>query len=715
MTKVVTFYSYKGGVGRTMALVNVAHVLARDGWRVLMADFDLEAPGMTHFFAEQVRNRPETVKYDALDLLLHAKSTINWDPLEKKPKPLEIPKSLAQYVVNIPLPDAWKDKVIPYRTGRLDLLPATLDPVEPEEAPEAEPSRSYLQRVDELDLQGVFDVGGPRHHFGNHVRQYFVNARFKTTGDILFTLRDKVWAAYDLVLIDSRTGLNEVAGLCIGPLCDALVICCGLNDQSIYGTKYFMEKAGLFDGDKAKPYTLVAGPVPPWHTREADERITLLRRELRAGSVAEIPYHPAAAFVEKHFVLDEPKEPITHAYERVAPLIARLTRPDRQERPEHWAMDLLMRARGEEDGWSRLQREVAEQLSDCRLRRSWPSLTSVGVLASFPTAAVVAALPGEARERTESGRWARIPFAAAVSAYRTNTDRAFRRAWRLLPDLVNESEEEEAVRLRVRLLFMHFRVLGTLPDQQLVYQVIHAASERTGKWTGREWVHRGDLALTVDLRMTVGFLAAMGQDTPVRVGSATWSGWEEVLLKSGETAWLLKGYPCWWLRMEEAPRGSWAKGLIEVASTLAIAAPGRKHVAKLACLLEQMRLPGPFSEMAGEPSLMSRRMLDPRMTHEIVFGEMHKGRSWADMPLGLWPEPLMASAVALVKGAEGVKEVLGWLMLARLVYGYAWRVLVDWRHLKSVKDHPLFVEFIRAEDQMVEEIESAIDRGEYPL
>ena len=36
--KIVTFYSFKGGVGRTMALANVAWILASNGLRVLVAD-----------------------------------------------------------------------------------------------------------------------------------------------------------------------------------------------------------------------------------------------------------------------------------------------------------------------------------------------------------------------------------------------------------------------------------------------------------------------------------------------------------------------------------------------------------------------------------------------------------------------------------------------------------------------------------------------------
>ena len=51
--EVVTFYSYKGGTGRTMALSNIAVLLARRHnatTPVLMIDWDLEAPGLHHYF-----------------------------------------------------------------------------------------------------------------------------------------------------------------------------------------------------------------------------------------------------------------------------------------------------------------------------------------------------------------------------------------------------------------------------------------------------------------------------------------------------------------------------------------------------------------------------------------------------------------------------------------------------------------------------------------
>src|ERR1039458_6701404 len=44
----VTFYSFKGGVGRSMALINTAGILAGRGFRVLVMDLDLEAPGLSY-------------------------------------------------------------------------------------------------------------------------------------------------------------------------------------------------------------------------------------------------------------------------------------------------------------------------------------------------------------------------------------------------------------------------------------------------------------------------------------------------------------------------------------------------------------------------------------------------------------------------------------------------------------------------------------------
>ena len=49
--RIITFYSYKGGTGRTMALANVGWILASSGKRVLLVDWDLEAPGLHRYLS----------------------------------------------------------------------------------------------------------------------------------------------------------------------------------------------------------------------------------------------------------------------------------------------------------------------------------------------------------------------------------------------------------------------------------------------------------------------------------------------------------------------------------------------------------------------------------------------------------------------------------------------------------------------------------------
>ena len=47
---IVTFYSFKGGVGRSMALANIARWFQLCGLNVVAVDWDLEAPGLETFF-----------------------------------------------------------------------------------------------------------------------------------------------------------------------------------------------------------------------------------------------------------------------------------------------------------------------------------------------------------------------------------------------------------------------------------------------------------------------------------------------------------------------------------------------------------------------------------------------------------------------------------------------------------------------------------------
>lgn len=49
-SKLVSFYSFKGGVGRTTTMVMTAIALARKGKKIVVLDFDLEAPGVASLF-----------------------------------------------------------------------------------------------------------------------------------------------------------------------------------------------------------------------------------------------------------------------------------------------------------------------------------------------------------------------------------------------------------------------------------------------------------------------------------------------------------------------------------------------------------------------------------------------------------------------------------------------------------------------------------------
>src|SRR5438105_15217393 len=71
MGLILTFYSFKGGVGRTMALANIAYLLAKMEKRVLVVDWDLEAPGLQRYFRD-FRINHSGDNQGLLDLLIDA-------------------------------------------------------------------------------------------------------------------------------------------------------------------------------------------------------------------------------------------------------------------------------------------------------------------------------------------------------------------------------------------------------------------------------------------------------------------------------------------------------------------------------------------------------------------------------------------------------------------------------------------------------------------
>jgi CO dehydrogenase nickel-insertion accessory protein CooC1 len=75
----ITFYSYKGGTGRTLVLANVARYLSRFGQAVVVLDFDLEAPGLHYKLQFEEPGETLTIQRGVVDYF-HACATVGVAP-----------------------------------------------------------------------------------------------------------------------------------------------------------------------------------------------------------------------------------------------------------------------------------------------------------------------------------------------------------------------------------------------------------------------------------------------------------------------------------------------------------------------------------------------------------------------------------------------------------------------------------------------------------
>jgi tetratricopeptide (TPR) repeat protein len=195
--RIITFYSYKGGTGRTMALANVAWILASNGHRVLVVDWDLESPGLHRYFSPFLLD-PDLRTSDGVIELIRRYSDEVTSTTGRRPAETDWLGSLAQveeYAVSL----RWNFP----GTGTLDLVPA------------GRQDRSYSEVVSKFDWDA----------FWNRLNG----------GVFIDALRADMRRHYDFVLIDSRTGLSDTAGICTVQLPDAIVNCFTLNNQSVKG------------------------------------------------------------------------------------------------------------------------------------------------------------------------------------------------------------------------------------------------------------------------------------------------------------------------------------------------------------------------------------------------------------------------------------------------------------------------------------------------
>ena len=190
---VTTFYSYKGGVGRTLALVNVAYELAKSGQNVLVVDFDLEAPaihsgtwrgpaqGPPHQEGRARSTHPGIVEYVGRFI-----------------NTMRAPRAEDHIVDATPTDD---EKC----AGKIALMPS------------GALNDEYGRRLSAIDWNELY-------------RKY--------DGYVMFEDLREQWRilGYDYVLLDSRTGVTDVGGICTRHLPDAVVMMFRPDDQSLEGT-----------------------------------------------------------------------------------------------------------------------------------------------------------------------------------------------------------------------------------------------------------------------------------------------------------------------------------------------------------------------------------------------------------------------------------------------------------------------------------------------
>ena len=245
--KTVTFYSYKGGVGRSLALANVAADIALMGESLFLIDFDLEAPGL-----------------QTIDFLSGPVPRLQEELSKAVSSEQEIPgltDLVMQYMRN---PEA----------GLPDISDYVIEGSEIEALRERTGSRG---RKYPLDAPGKvwFLPAGTKESF----EQIDWHHLYENQEGYLFfeALMGKIQDAYaaDWLFVDSRTGRAEIAGIGTRQMADINVLVFFPNQQNLVGFDevydMFVEEPSRIDADKEPlEFVYVASRVP---TSDDEENI----------------------------------------------------------------------------------------------------------------------------------------------------------------------------------------------------------------------------------------------------------------------------------------------------------------------------------------------------------------------------------------------------------------------------------------------------------
>ncbi|MDA8130393.1 MAG: AAA family ATPase [Elusimicrobia bacterium] len=274
MLKFITFYSYKGGVGRSLALVNVAHSLAMKGRKVVILDFDLEAPGLDTMLEFQKSNHD-------------GKGVIEYIS-EYKQKAVP-PKNLREYT----------REVIVRGSGSIVLIPA------------GKKDSSYQVELSRLDWKDFY--------------------RKKDGFYFIENLKSQIKKEFnpDYVLIDSRTGLTDIGGVCTLHIPDMVVLLFGLNKQNLEGIEHVKNTIQCNPLGKEIDLLFVASPVPDG-INLVEQRIKEVKDRLRVEeqNFKIVHYNSGLALEEKIVVAGEAYLPQKAEYEEISAWIIRKNSSD---------------------------------------------------------------------------------------------------------------------------------------------------------------------------------------------------------------------------------------------------------------------------------------------------------------------------------------------------------------------------------------------------
>ncbi|MFG3293170.1 FxSxx-COOH system tetratricopeptide repeat protein [Streptomyces sp. NPDC048179] len=314
MRRIITFYSYKGGTGRTMALANTAWILASAGNRVLVVDWDLDAPGLDRFLHPFLSERQLRETPGVLELV--SRSTQFMSSAQGLGQPVQHREPSSEYPGNADLVASdgitlnscliQVDWNFP-EGGQLYYLPAGTK------------NKGYLSAFSQFDWKEFMD-GPLATRFMEGLKREFVEN-------------------FDYVLIDSRTGLNDISDICTVNLPHTVVTCFTPSSQSIEGAAGVAERIdGMLYGNR----DIRILPVPMRVENAEADRLDAARGQIQYrfdrivrkhlpeqdpedywGSV-EIPYRPIYSYEETLAPFrEQPGDPksLLSAYERLTAVI----------------------------------------------------------------------------------------------------------------------------------------------------------------------------------------------------------------------------------------------------------------------------------------------------------------------------------------------------------------------------------------------------------